>query len=70
MMTDLGLSARVRVWTDSNTANAIASRRGLAKARHSELKHQWLLEVIKLGGIFDHPIGTSQKVCPSPPRPS
>ena len=27
MVTDLGLSARVRVWTDSNAAKAIASKR-------------------------------------------
>ena len=34
MMTDVGLGARDRVWTDSNAAKAIASRRGLGKTRH------------------------------------
>ena len=33
MVTDLGLSARILVWTDSNSAEAIASRRGLGKTR-------------------------------------
>ena len=41
MMTDLGLSAQVRVWTDSNAAKAIASRRGLGKTRHVEF---WMQE--------------------------
>ena len=31
MMKDLGLSAQVRVWTDSNADSAIASRTGLGK---------------------------------------
>ena len=31
VMADLGLSAQVRIWTDSNAAKAIASRRGLGK---------------------------------------
>ena len=37
MITDLLLSVRVGVWTDSNAAKAIASRRGLGKTRHSEM---------------------------------
>ena len=31
--------AQVRVWTDCNAAKAIASRRGLGKTRHVELKY-------------------------------
>ena len=42
MTADLGMSAQVRVWTDSNGAKAIASRRGLGKTRHVELKYLWL----------------------------
>ena len=38
MMADLGLSAQVRVWIDSNAAKATASRRGLGKTRHVELR--------------------------------
>ena len=33
MMADLGVTTHVRVWTDSNAAKAIASRRGLGKTR-------------------------------------
>ena len=31
MMADLGVTTQVRVWTDSNAAKAIASRRGLGE---------------------------------------
>ena len=47
MMMDLELGSQVRVWTDSNAAQAIASRKGLGKTRHIELKYQWLQEVTK-----------------------
>ena len=41
-MTDVGLSAQVRFWTDSNAAKAIASRRSFGKTRHVEMKFLWL----------------------------
>ena len=47
MMTDLGLSAQVRVWTDSIAAKAILSRTGLGKTRHNEFEYWWLQEVTK-----------------------
>ena len=49
MMTDLGLRAPVRVWTDCNVAKALASRRGFGKNRHVELKFLCLQKVIKSG---------------------
>ena len=51
MMADLGVTAQVRVWTDSNAAKAIASRRGLGKTRHVELRFLWLQEMIKMRRI-------------------
>ena len=38
MLMDLGLSAQIRVWTDSNAATVIASRRGLGRTRHVVLR--------------------------------
>ena len=50
MMADLGMSAQVRVWTDSNAAKAIASRsRRRPRPGHVELKYVWLQEVTKSG---------------------
>ena len=34
LMRDLGISARVRVWTDSSAAIGICGRSGLGKLRH------------------------------------
>ena len=58
MMADLGLSAQVRVWTDSNAAKATASRRGLGKTRHVEL---WLQEMTKSGRVKRTRIPGEQK---------
>ena len=49
MMMDLGVRTHVRVGTDSNAAKTIASRRGLGKTRHVELKYLWLQDVTKSG---------------------
>ena len=51
MMEDLGVTTQVRVWTDSNAAKAIASRRGLGKTWHVELRYLWLQDVTKSGRV-------------------
>ena len=51
MMSDLGVTTQVRVWTDSNAAKAIASRRGLGKTRHVELRYLWLQEETTSGRV-------------------
>ena len=51
IMADLGVATQVRVWTDSNAAKAIASRRGLGKTRHVELRYLWLQKMTKSGRV-------------------
>jgi len=51
LLQDLGWRAEVKVWTDSTTAKAVASRRGLGKLRHVELKFLWVQEVVRNGRI-------------------
>ena len=51
MMADLGMTTQVRVWTDSNAAKVTASRRGLGKTRHVELKYLSLQEMTKSGRV-------------------
>ena len=51
MIADLGVITQVRVWTDTNAAKAIASRRGLGKTRHVELRYVWLQEMTKSGRV-------------------
>ena len=48
---DLGWEVKVRVWTDSSAAKAVANRRGLGKLRHVELKWLWMQDMVKEGRI-------------------
>jgi hypothetical protein len=48
---DLGWEVKVRVWTDSSAAKAVANQRGLGKLRHVELKWLWMQEMVKEGRI-------------------
>ena len=45
------MSAQARVWTDSNAAKGIASRRGFGKTRDVEVKFLWLQEMTKSGRV-------------------
>ena len=49
---DMGYDVKVAVvWTDSNTARSLASRRGLGKMRHMELRYLWVQEMVKEGRL-------------------
>ena len=51
MIAYLCVTTQVRVSIDSNAAKATASRRGLGKTRHVELKYLWLQEMTKSGRV-------------------
>ena len=44
---DLGWSLKVRIWTDSKAGKGMASRRGLGKTRHVEVKFLWLQQAVR-----------------------
>jgi hypothetical protein len=44
---DLGYDFGLRIWVDSTTAKAIASRIGLGRVRHMEVKYLWAQEAHK-----------------------
>ena len=44
---EMGWKMSVRVHTDSSAAKAVASRRGLEKLRHIELKYLWVQELVE-----------------------
>ena len=62
MMANLGVTTHERVWTDSNAAKAIASRRGHGKTRHVELRYLWLQDVTKSGRVKVRRIPGEQNV--------
>ena len=47
IMKDMGWGASITVWVDSSAAKSIASRVGLGKVRHMEVRILWLQEVVK-----------------------
>ena len=52
LMQDLGWDVPVKIWTDSSTAQSVASRRGLGKLRHVELRFLWVQEMVKKGRLI------------------
>ena len=44
---DLGWELELRLFVDSSAAKAIASRKGLGKVRHIEVRHLWLQQAVR-----------------------
>ena len=49
MAFDLGWNMKVRIWVDSTAAKAIASRTGLGRVRHLEVRYLWVQDALKDG---------------------
>ena len=47
LMTDLDWSSEVEIRTDANAARAMASRQGLGRTRHVEVRRLWLQEAVE-----------------------
>ena len=47
MAEEMGWKTKVRVWTDSSDAKSAASKRGLGKMKHIELKYLWVQEAVQ-----------------------
>ena len=48
---DMGFEVEVTMWTDSTAGKSVASRRGLGKMRHVELKYLWVQDIVKEGRL-------------------
>ena len=48
---DLGWHLPLRLHADSSAAKAIASRQGMGKIRHLEVRHLWLQQVVRDGKV-------------------
>ena len=47
IMSDLGWFPTIHLWVDSSAAKAMASRTGLGKVRHMEVKFLWLQQALR-----------------------
>ena len=48
---DLGWTTKVRIWIDASAAKSMASRIGLGKMRHLEVRYLWLQGAVKQGRL-------------------
>ena len=44
---DLGLYVEVLLWVDSSAAKSMASRKGVGKVRHVEVRELWLQDAVR-----------------------
>ena len=44
---DLGFEVRIRVWVDSSAAKSMATRTGLGKVRHMDVRYLWVQDVVR-----------------------
>ena len=56
LMRDLGWTARLRLHVDSSAAKSMASRTGLGKVRHLEVRHLWLHEAVRRKRLTMHKV--------------
>ena len=47
LLSDMGLTLDIRVYTDATTGKSIASRRGLGKVRHISVNELWIQELVQ-----------------------
>ena len=48
---DLGWEKNIVLWVDSAAAKSIASRKGVGRVRHLEVRHLWLQELVRYGKL-------------------
>ena len=51
LMADMGMTAKVRVWTDSSAVAGICGRSGLGKLRNVQTHTLWLQERVRSGAL-------------------
>jgi hypothetical protein len=51
LLRDLGVEARLRIWTDSSAAIGICNRQGLGKLRHLDTHTLWIQQAVRTGRI-------------------
>ena len=51
LLRDLGIDAKLRLWTDSSAALGICSRQGLGKLRHLDTHTLWVQQAVRSGRI-------------------
>ena len=56
MLTDLGVSAPLEIYGDSEGAHAVVRRRGVGRLRHVEIQALWIQERLARGDFLLRPV--------------
>ena len=51
LLQDLGVAAKIRVWTDSSATVGICGRQGLGKLRHVDTRSLWIQQKLRAGEL-------------------
>ena len=51
VLEDIGVPVGIRIRTDSSAAKSLASRRGLGKVRHADVRELWIQERAQRGDV-------------------
>ena len=60
LFADLGIEINITIRMDASAAIAMASRRGLGKAKHMHVQYLWIQELIQSGEIKLEKVGTDE----------
>ena len=52
LMKDLGIDLKIRIWTDSSAAKSVASRTGIGKLRHLDVKMLWVQQKVRSRALY------------------
>ena len=61
-MADLGLAFKLEVESDSSSARAFASRRGLGRQRHVQTRYLWMQDQVATGMLLIKKVASGDNV--------
>ena len=50
-LNDLGWHAEIQIGIDANAARSMATRQGIGRVRHLQVRHLWLQALVKAGVV-------------------
>eukprot|EP00972_Heterocapsa_arctica_P058857 8673936-Heterocapsa_arctica.AAC.1 len=69
LLSEIGISASLRLRSDSSAARAVVAKRGSGKMKHLQIRHLWLQEGFRRGDFELSVIGTEANVADALTKP-
>ena len=61
LLQDLGETVEIKIGVDASVGKAMASRRGLGRAKHEQVQHLWVQSLVQEGSIVSTKIPGEEK---------